>query len=139
NMTLGVSSATPLDFSMRYTAGGITLAAPGIVTAGGDVTLNTDHGIDGTIGGIITGGATESGRVSLIASEPIKTGAINTTPTTGVGSAITVSCTTCGIDVNGNLATGVGGAAITLSARDSITRSGSSKVAAGKRGSVSKW
>ena len=130
NATLSVNSPnSPLDFSLNYAGGGITLAGAGIVTSGSNVALSSSGPFNGTTGGIRTGGPTGGGAVNVSAGAAITTGAINTTPTgTGTGGPISVStaCSVCNIVVSGDLQTGVSGGSITLNAGfgGSISRAG---------------
>jgi len=123
------SPSSPLNFTLGYSAGNVTLVGGGISTSGGTVSLNSSGGgIDASTGGITTGGATGGGTVNLTAFGPITTGTINSTPTgTGTGGAITLGST--GITVSGDLRTGTGGGAISLgSSNAAITRTGGSQI-----------
>ena len=151
DLALTVSSAaTPLNFSLNYSAGKTLLAGTGITTGGGNVALtggfidatvggiNTSGGnvtvnsagFNATGGGITTGGATGGGAVDVFSSGLLTTGVINTTPTgTGTGGAIALTGNNGGILVNGNLTTGTGGGAISLNATNAgITTSGGAQI-----------
>ena len=141
------SAATPLNFTLNYSAGKAALAGAGITTGGGNVNLsmglfdatvggiNTSGGnvtvnaagFDATGGGISTGGATGGGSVNIFSGAALTTGVINTTPTgTGTGGAISVS-SNAGVLVNGDLRTGTGGGAIALTAT-TVTTSGGAQI-----------
>ncbi len=156
------SAATPLNFTLNYTAGKAALAGAGITTGGGNVNLSVSGLLDATVGGIntsggnvivnsagfnatgggiTTGGATGGGSVQVSSNGLLTTGAINTTPTgTGVGGPITLTTNNGGILVNGNLTTGTGGGAIALSssgAGAAITTSGGATITSDTSVSVS--
>ncbi len=132
------SPASPLDFSLAYSAGKINLVGSGIVTSGGLVSVSAGSGaLDATVGGIRTGGAIGGGTVNLSASGLLTTGTVNTTPTgKGTGGAISVSVS--GVLVNGDLRTGTGGGGITLNTSGAaITRSGGAQIVSDTSVSVS--
>jgi filamentous hemagglutinin family protein len=55
-----VTSTSPLNFALSYTAGDITLVGDGISTGGGGVSLTSGGGIDATAAGIASAGGTIS-------------------------------------------------------------------------------
>ena len=136
DLTTTVSSPTPLNFTLNYSAGKIILAGTGITTNGGNVNLTNATAIDATVGGVTTGGATGGGSASLSTFGAISTGAINTTPTgKGAGGAISLSGN--GVLVNGDLRTGTGGGIITLNSSGAITRGGGAQIVSDNAVSVS--